>query len=71
MALSIFDCLFSRLKEQPGQVQHQGSHKKTAGDRAYSVVTPRLWNNLPADTRSYSSIEAFKKQQDTSFYIHI
>jgi hypothetical protein len=34
--------------------------KKTAGDRAYSVVAPRLWNELPADIRSCSSIEAFK-----------
>jgi hypothetical protein len=41
------------------------------GDRAYSVVAPRFWNELPADIRSCSSIEAFKKQLKTHLFTSI
>jgi hypothetical protein len=45
--------------------------KKTAGDGAYSVVAPWLWNELPADIRSCRAIEAFKKQLKTHLFTSI
>ena len=32
----------------------------TYGDRAFSVAAPRLWNSLPEDIRSATTLEAFK-----------
>lgn len=42
--------------------------KRTAGDRAYSVVAPWLWNKLPVDIRSCGSIITFKKLLKTYFF---
>lgn len=42
--------------------------KKTAGDRAYSVIAPRLWNQLPVDIRSCGSFHNFKKLLKTHLF---
>ena len=34
------------------------SFTTTYGDRAFSVATPKLWNNLPANIRTMSALEA-------------
>ncbi len=36
------------------------THTKTYGDRAFSVAAPRIWNSLPVNIRSSSSITTFK-----------
>jgi hypothetical protein len=36
------------------------THTKTYGDRAFSVAAPRIWNSIPVNIRSSSSITTFK-----------
>ena len=36
--------------------------------RAFSVVAPRLWNQLPLDLRSVTSVDQFKTQLKTYMY---
>jgi len=37
-------------------------------DRAFSIVGPRVWNNLPASLRQTVSAAAFKRQLKTYLY---
>ena len=39
----------------------------TAGDRAFGVAAPRLWNGLPACVTSAITLPTFKKQLKTLF----
>jgi len=41
---------------------------KTRGDRAFSVVGPKLWNSLPLHVRNASTVESFKSRLKTHFY---
>lgn len=41
---------------------------KTKGDRAFSVVGPRLWNALPTHIRSAPSVDVFKTRVKTYLY---
>ncbi len=43
-----------------------GSRCKTKGDRAFSVVAPKLWNSLPLNIRASPSLNAFSLK--TFFY---
>ena len=36
------------------------SHSVSYGDRAFSIIAPHLWNNLPLDIRTSKSVSAFK-----------
>ena len=36
------------------------SRLKTYGDRAFSKVAPRLWNQLPPELRGVTSVDQFK-----------
>ena len=38
------------------------SFTPTYGDRAFSVAAPKLWNNLPANIRTTSALESFKRK---------
>ena len=38
------------------------SFTSTYGDRAFSVAAPKLWNNLPANIRTTSALESFKRK---------
>ena len=38
------------------------THLKTYGDRAFSVVVPRLWNALPMDIKLSPSVSVFKNR---------
>lgn len=42
--------------------------KKTRGDRAFSVVAPRLWNELPLNIKQASSLPIFKSLLKTHFF---
>ncbi len=44
------------------------SKKKCCGDRAYSVVAPRLWNDLPYNIRSLSDVDNFKRYLKTHLF---
>ena len=41
------------------------SRLKTYGDRAFSVVATRLWNQLPLELRSVTSVDQLKTQLKT------
>ena len=42
---------------------------KQAGDRAFSIIAPSLWNALPLDIRTTNSITSFKNSLKTHFYV--
>ena len=42
--------------------------KKTFADRAFSVVGPKVWNNLPNDIKSQKDVEHFKKSLKTHLF---
>lgn len=44
------------------------SRLKSRGDRAFSVVGPRLWNALPPLVRAAPTVECFKSRLKTHFY---
>ena len=41
---------------------------KTNGDRGFSVVAPRLWNQLPLKLRTVTSADQFKTQLKTYLF---
>ena len=41
---------------------------KTYGDRAFSVVGPKMWNDLPVDIRTSNSLDGFKKKLKTHLF---
>ena len=41
---------------------------KRYGDRAFSVVAPRLWNKLPVEVKSCQSVELFKQRLKTHLF---
>ena len=44
------------------------SFTSTYGDRAFSVAAPKLWNNLPANIRTTSVLESFKRKLKTHLF---
>ena len=42
--------------------------KKTLGNRSFSCVAPKLWNNLPFEIRCSNSIVSFKSQLKTFLF---
>ncbi len=44
------------------------SRCKTKGDRAFSVMAPKLWNSLPLNIRASPSLDAFKSSLKTYLY---
>ena len=44
------------------------SYTKTFGDRAFSVVAPRLWNELPTAMREPLSLDNFKRKLKTYLF---
>ena len=38
------------------------------GDRAFSVIAPKLWNDIPLDIRESVSVESFKKKLKTHLF---
>ena len=48
------------------------SRLKTYGDRTFSVVAPKLWNQLPPELRGVTSVDQFRKHLKTySIYISL
>ena len=44
------------------------SRLKTYGDRAFSVVAPKLSNRLPPELRGVTSVDQFKAQLKTNLF---
>ena len=42
--------------------------RKTFGDRSFAVAGPRVWNSLPAEIKSCSSIDTFKAKLKTHYF---
>ena len=40
----------------------------TVGDRSFATAVPRLWNSLPADVRSASSLTTFRRKLKTHLF---
>ena len=40
----------------------------TVGDRLFGTASPRLWNSLPADVRSASSLTTFRRKLKTHLF---
>jgi len=40
----------------------------TVGDQSFATAGPRLWNSLPADVRSASSLTTFRQKLKTHLY---
>ena len=63
----IKDCLAIKSTKSTIRTRSSGSvslvmpiPNKCAGDRAFSVVAPRLWNKLPVSLRNATSVDVFK-----------
>ena len=50
------------------RLKHCRSKKRSAGDRAYSVIAPQLWNNLPPEIRLCATLGTFKKCLKTHLF---
>ena len=44
------------------------SFTSTHGDRGFSVVVPKLWNNLPTNIRTTSALDSFKSKLKTHLF---
>ena len=44
------------------------SNLKSAGDRAFKLAAPRLWNSLPSEIRSAQTVITFKKKLKTYLF---
>ena len=44
------------------------SRLRTYGDRAFSVVAPRLWNQLPLELKGVTYVDQFKMQLKTYLF---
>ena len=42
--------------------------KTSTGKRAFSVAAPRIWNSLPADVRTTTSVYSFRSKLKTHFF---
>ena len=51
-----------------GLLQEQKSRLKTAGDRAFSISAPKLWNQLPEHLRTCEDLNSFKKTLKTYYF---
>ena len=50
------------------QLEVPRSHSARMGDRAFSIAAPALWNMLPFEIRSVSTVNEFKKLLKTHLY---
>ena len=58
--LTVYEPRRTLRSESKGKFVVPRSHKKSAGDRAFSVSAPRLWNELPQNVTECKTIDSFK-----------
>ena len=56
---------YSLRSNQQVLLQVPQTKRKTFGDRLFAVAGPRVWNSLPAEIKSCSSIDTFKAKLRT------
>jgi len=57
-----------RSAESSNKLIVRRSRLSTAGDRAFGVPTPRLWNSLPTDVTSARTLPVLKKHLKTHLF---
>ena len=59
-----------KLRSSSGLLLRHPKKRKTMyyGDRSFSAAAPKIWNNLPADIRSLTSLDPFKKALKTFIF---
>ena len=66
--LSVYTSARTLRSSDKGFLAVPGARLMTKGEKAFSVRAPRLWNDLPEDIRSASSVLCFKSLLKTHFY---
>ena len=66
--LTVYEPRRTLRSESTGKLVVPRSHKKSAGDRAFSVSAPRLWNELPQNVTECKTIDSFKKHLKTHLF---
>lgn len=66
--LKLNDCTRSLRSSQQRLLMVPRSRLKTRGDRAFSVVGPKLWNSLPVSLRLISTESVFKSKLKTYLF---
>ena len=61
---------FTRSKMDHTRLKIPRTNRSTLGDRAFSVIGPRLWNMLPINIRESETLSVFKKQLKTFLFDH-
>ena len=61
-------CVILRSCASTVLVCPKGKMLSTFGDRTFSMATSKLWNALPAELRSISSLSAFKSSLKTHLF---
>ena len=51
-----------------GLLKEKKTRLKRSGDRAFSVIAPKLWNRLPECLRKAESVECFKSNLKTYLF---
>jgi len=51
-----------------GLLQEKNAKIKKAGERAYSIAAPKLWNRLPQELRSLNELVSFKTALKTYYF---
>ena len=49
-------------------LEEKRTRLKGSGDRAFSACAPKLWNQLPLEVKTCTSIETFKRALKTYFF---
>ena len=59
----------TRLVRKSYMLQEKRSKLVSMGDRAFSVVAPKYWNELPDDIRNIElPLDIFKKKLKTNYF---
>uniref|UniRef100_A0A1A7YV64 Reverse transcriptase domain-containing protein n=1 Tax=Iconisemion striatum TaxID=60296 RepID=A0A1A7YV64_9TELE len=66
--LSKIKPLLSRVHLEQGLLVVPRTRCRTRGDRAFSVLAPSLWNQLPLSIRLTTSLPVFKSRLKTHFF---
>ena len=57
-----------RIHQDKTLLQEQPQHTENYKNRRFAIVAPRLWNELPRDTRESDSLPIFKSKLKTFFF---
>ena len=61
--------VYIHIYTQPTSIQKLPRTRTRYGDRAFSVIAPTIWNNLPTHIRDAPSLDSFKSLLKTHLFI--